>query len=334
MNAQQRTIEIAFLIPDQSWIGTVISPAEIFQGMAINDVVFQNSQYRGIETCFIRCSWNKVSGFSGLPIETVYLGDSRAQHKTFDAVIVPSVWDLSADNLTRTPQALDWLRSQHAGGAIVAGLVTGVFFLAEAGLLNEREATIHWASVNLFRQRYPRVSVSPQLQMVEADNIITTSSTPATFDVVLMLIQRFLGDRSAEFASHYFRIRDKDAPLPRFLEPSSNDTLVDAARDVMRLHYAEPLSLAGLADQLNVTPRTLTRRFVQATGLSPIQYLTRQRLNAGRRLLQSTDLQIQQIAEQCGFASSTVFCRNFKQAFKETPRECRRAIPGPTRDSR
>lgn len=139
-----------------------------------------------------------------------------------------------------------------------------------------------------------------------------------------MLIQRFMGDRAAEQASLYFRIRDQDAPLPEFLEPASKDPLVDAARDILRMNYGDAeLCLQKLARDLNVTPRTLSRRFVSATGISPIQYLIRQRLEVARKLLQSTDLQIQLIAEQAGFGSATVFCRSFRQAFSSTPKSYR-----------
>ena len=299
MPKPQRAIEIAYLIPDQFWSSTISSMVEVFHGMTLTPKLFQSSEFRGFNTTLLRCTRAKVSGFSGLRFDTEHFA-SRAGRKRFDVVIVPSVWGLSMDSLERARPALAWLG---------------------------REATIHWASANLFRQRYPGVKVSPKIQMIESDNIITTSTTPATFDALLLLIQRFLGDRSAEFASHYFTIRDKDAPLPVFLEPSCNDKLVDAARDRIRLSYAQELSLDELARQFNVTSRTLSRRFVSATGLTPMHYLSKQRLEIARRLLQSTDLQIQQVAEQAGFASATVFCRNFKQAFAQTPREYRQALP-------
>jgi transcriptional regulator GlxA family with amidase domain len=327
ISSKQRAIEIAFLVPDKSWIGTVISPAEIFHGMQLNSTLFQNSEYRGFETHFLRSTDNQVSGFSGFPITTLRFDDDLISDKVFDAIIIPSVWDLSMENLQQSKVALTWLKRQYERGAIVAGLVMGVFYLAEAGLLNGKEATIHWSSVNIFKQRYPKVTLNPKLQMIEADRLITTSSTPATFDIALMLIQRFLGDRAAEYASHYFRIRDKDAPLPSFLEPSTNDTLVDAARDMIRMNYSQELSLEYLAKQLNATPRTLSRRFVKATGIGPIQYLSKQRLNVARNLLQSTDLQVQRIAEQAGFGSATVFNRSFKKEFSQTPRGFRDSLP-------
>lgn len=321
----QRAIEIAYLIPDQFWSSTISSMVEVFHGMTLTPKLFQSSEFRGINTTLLRCTRSKVRGFSGLRFDTEHFA-SRAGCKPFDVVIVPSVWGLSMDSLERARPALAWLSEKHAQGCAVVGLVTGVWFLAEAGILDGREATIHWASANLFRQRYPEVKVSPKIQMIESDSIITTSTTPATFDALLLLIQRFLGDRSAEFASHYFTIRDKDAPLPVFLEPSCNDKLVDAARDRIRLNYAQELSLDELARQFNVTSRTLSRRFLSATGLTPIHYLSKHRLEIARRLLQSTDLQIQQVAEQAGFASATVFCRNFKQAFAQTPREYRQVL--------
>lgn len=326
MTSKQRAVEVAYLIPDQFWSSTISSTVEVFHGMTLTPKLFQSSAFRGFKVTFFRCTRAKVTGFSGLRFDTQYFASAAAKQR-FDVVIVPSVWDLSMDNLERAEPALAWLSDQYAQGCLVVGLVTGVFYLAEAGILNGREATIHWASENIFRQRYPKVKVSPKIQMVESDNIITTSTTPATFDALLLMIQRFLGDRSAEFASHYFTIRDKDAPLPAFLEPSCNDKLVDAARDKIRLNFAQTLSLADFAKHFNVTPRTLSRRFVSATGITLIHYLNKHRLNIARHLLQSTDLQIQQIAEQAGFASSTVFCRNFKQAFALTPREYRQSLP-------
>lgn len=320
----QRAVKVACLIPDQFWSSTISSMTEVFHGMELNSKLFQNSVFKGFSISYLRCTKQPVTGFSGLRFDTHYFAENDER---FDVVVLPSVWGLSMDNLERARPALQWLSEQHAQGTIVVGLVTGVFYLAEAGLLNGRETTIHWASENIFRQRYPGIRVNPKMQMIEADRIITTSTTPVTFDVTLLLIQRFLGDRSAELASHYFTIRDKDAPLPVFLEPSCNDTLVDAARDRIRLGFTEEISLEKLAKQFNVTPRTLSRRFLSATGMTPMRYLTRYRLLVARRLLQSTDLQIQRIAEQAGFASSTVFCRNFSHVYAQTPREYRKSLP-------
>ncbi len=328
MQKQQRAIEIAYLIPDQFWISTISGAVEVFHGMQLNSRVFQSSSFRGFEVTFLRCTREKVTGFSGLRFDTQYFDTQSVADKAFDVVIVPSVWELSMDSLERARPALSWLKRQYESGSVVVGLVTGVFYLAEAGILHGREATMHWASMNTFCQRYPEVKVSPKIQMVESERIITTSTTPATFDVILLLIQRFLGDRSAELASHYFTIRDKNAPLPGFLEPSCNDALVDAARDVIKMNFAQELSLEHLATQLSVTARTLSRRFVSSTGMTPIAYLNKHRLNFARQLLQSTNLQIQQIAEQSGFASSTVFSRNFKKAFAQTPGQYRASISG------
>ncbi len=324
MSSQQRALEIAYLIPDEYWSSTITGAVEIFHAMQRNVSVFQRTDFRSVEVTFLRGRRKKVRGFSGFSIETQYFQHPSVRDKFFDAVIVPSVWNLSIDNLNESHRALMWLKDQHQRGSLIVGLVTGVFYLAEAGLLHGREATIHWASVNIFRQRYPTVKLTPKSHMVEADSVITASTTPATFDVALLIIQRFMGDRTAEYVSHYFTIRGKESPLPTFLEPSTNDTLVDACRDRLRMQLGDAWTLEALAQQFNVTPRTLSRRFVQATGFSPISYLTKQRLELARNLLQSTTLQVQEIAEQSGFLSTTVFCRNFKKEFSLTPGQYRK----------
>ena len=327
MTTHYRPVRIAYLLPDQFWSSTVTSAIEVFHGMGLHSKAFSGGEFRGFDISLLRTTRKRVRGFSGFNLDTRCFADHSLVNAHFDAVIIPSIWNLSLENLQESQKALEWLRHQHSEGAIVAGLVTGVFYLAEAGLLQGRDATVHWASINIFKQRYPDIKVAPRMQMIEADRVITTSSTPATFDVALLLIQRFLGDRLAEYASNYFTIRDKDAPLPVFLEPSSQDRLVDAACDLLRMHYAAEITLTKLADQLNVSARTLSRRFVAATGMNPIQYLTKKRLNAARDLLQSTDLQIQQVAERSGFGSSTLLSRNFKKEYSQTPRDYRKSLP-------
>lgn len=318
-----RNVKIAYLIPDQYWSATVTGATEVLYGMQLNAKAFQSTAYQGFEISLLRTTRKNPTGFSGLTLPTQYFGDPAVCNERYDAIVIPSVWNLSMNNLRESHKALDWLKQQHDNGCIVAGLVTGVFYLAEAGLLDGCEATIHWASINIFKQRYPKVKVNPQAKLIQSGRVISTSTTQATFDLTLLLIQRFLGDRAAEYASHYFAIRDQSAPLPEFLEPTTHDTLVDAVRDKIRTAYTEELSLDDLANQCNVTPRTLTRRFVSATGTTPIQYLIKQRLAVARQLLQTTDLQIQQIAEQSGFQSATVFGRSFKQEFDLTPRAFR-----------
>ncbi|EAT13069.1 helix-turn-helix domain-containing protein [Bermanella marisrubri] len=323
----KRPIEIAFLIPDQFWSSTITSFAEVFHGMQLNAKLFQNNEFKGINSTFLRCTDEPVNGFSGLNVGTERFDAYPGTH--FDVIIVPSVWDLSVKKLELVHDALLWLRQQHDAGCRVIGLVTGVFFLAEAGILDGKQASVHWASKNTFKQRFPKVQISDKSDITQSGHIITTSTTPAIFDVILLIIQHFLGDRSADMASLYFTFRDRDEPVPFFIEPDTKDTVVEAAREYIRMNYTRPIKLQELAQQLNVTQRTLTRRFNAALGETPIAYLLSYRLKIAKNLLKSTDYQVQQIAEQTGHASATVFCRNFKSMFGCSPKEYRKDMNQP-----
>ncbi len=319
------TVHLAYLIPEQFWMSTVTSAAEVFHAMALQPGAYRSRGASRIEAHFLRTNPEPPHGFSGLQLETRYFDEPALRQQRFDVVMVPSVWNLSPANLERSSPALDWLRQQHAAGAVIVGLVTGAFFLAEAGLLDGCVATTHWASASHFRQRYPAVQLNEKLQITEADGIYCTSHSMATQDMAILLVQRFLGEEAAHYAATFFGLRDETRPLPEFLEPTTSDALVDAVRDRLKMNYRDSFSLRDLATQYNVSPRTLSRRFQAATGLGPMQYLLRHRLHVATRLLGSTTLAVEQVALQSGFQSATVFGRNFRREYGVSPRDYRKA---------
>jgi transcriptional regulator GlxA family with amidase domain len=247
-------------------------------------------------------------------------------------VIVPS-W---RDPQERPPEALlRALRAAHAHGARVVGLCLGAFVLAEAGLLDGRPATTHWALVPTFAQRYPQVELRPDVLYVDDGDILTSAGTAAGIDCCLHLLRR---DHGAEVAARVARrmvvAPHRQGGQAQYIEQPvvqtrADDRLSGVLQWALK-HLAQPHSLDALAERAVMSRRTFTRHFRQATGTTVGQWLQNQRLALAQRLLETSDQTIDAVAVATGFGSAVSLRQHFAAAFATSPSGYRRQFRGPT----
>ena len=247
-----------------------------------------------------------------------------------DTVIVPS-W---RDPKERPPEKLlVALRSAHERGARVIGLCLGAFVLAEAGLLDGRRATTHWAWADEFAQRFPQVELDAGALYVDEGEVLTSAGTVAGIDCCLHLVREQLG---AEIANRLARRLVVSPHRPggqaQFIEqPVAQDGGGDrlrAALDWAARRIGEPLSLEQLAARSAMSTRTFTRRFRAATGTTFKQWLIDQRLTRARRLLETTDLTVERVASDAGFGNALSMRLHFASHVGTSPVAYRRSFRG------
>lgn len=247
-----------------------------------------------------------------------------------DIVIVPS-W---RDPAEAPPVALlDALRAAHARGAHLIGLCLGAYVLAAAGLLDGRAATTHWAWADDFARRFPRVRLDPKVLYVDDATLTTSAGTAAGIDCCLHVLRQLCG---AEAANHVARrlvvpphrqgsqAQFIEEPLPRH---AHGDRLAELL-DWLRGNLAAQHSLDALAARVAMSRRTFTRRFHRLTGATVGAWLLGERIAFARRLLETTDLSIDRIAEACGFNTGATLRQQFAQALKTSPSTYRREFRG------
>ena len=192
-------------------------------------------------------------------------------------------------------------------GVRVMSTCTGAFVLAAAGLLDGRRATTHWAHADNFRRLFPRVDLDPDVLFVDGGQILTSAGVGAGVDLCLQVVRDDHGSEIANLAARrcvvppwrsggqsQFIVR----PVPDVVEASTA-----AARAWALEHLDEPLDLRALAAKAQMSVRTFTRRFREETGLSPRKWITQQRVERARHLLETTDLVIDQVARHSGFGT-------------------------------
>ena len=245
---------------------------------------------------------------------------------------LPTVFVFGGNHPTQhlSKQLLNWLRRLARHGAVLGGIDTGTFALAEAGLLDGHEVTMHWESMATFHERYPQIKISEQLFEMDQDRI-TCAGGHATLDLILRLIAKDHGRALAQvvanaFVAHRPRIESEPQRLsPPLMSGDPNSPFSIVLRD-MEENIQTPLSAEILAKRAGVSVRALSRLIHDRLGESPMNYYRKIRLQAARNALFYSDVAIQEIAATCGFASPEVFSRTFKEYFGISPRDFRQRV--------
>ncbi|GAB3982082.1 helix-turn-helix domain-containing protein [Actinoallomurus acanthiterrae] len=253
---------------------------------------------------------------------------------TADTIVIAGVHGGTAleEGVLESPVA-DALARRRPGTRVMS-ICTGAFVLAAAGLLNDRPATTHWLHVERFRALYPTVRLDPGVLFVDDGDVLTSAGVGAGVDLCLHVIRRDHGSAVANRAARRSvmppwreggQSQFIERPLP---EPTGSSTAETRAWALERLH--EPLDLARLSRRAGMSVRTFTRRFRAETGLSPAQWLVRQRIEEARRLLETTDLPIDQVAARAGLGTAVSLRQHLHAAVGVSPATYRRTFGAST----
>ncbi|MFJ7195496.1 MULTISPECIES: GlxA family transcriptional regulator [unclassified Streptomyces] len=246
-----------------------------------------------------------------------------------DLIVVPGL----DDYLTPAPApVLEALRRAHARATPIASLCGGAFTLAQAGLLDGRQAVTHWNLTDLLSTRHPKVKVTQDALFLHDDNIWTSAGTAAGIDLCLHLVRTTHGaEAAATIARSMVTAPFRTGTQAQFIEhptPRADrdaDTLA-AVRAHALAHLAEPHTVAGLAAHAGMSPRSFARHFQATTGTTPLRWLITQRIAAAQKLLERTDLPLPEVARRTGFGSEVTMRQHFATHLSTSPRDYRLAF--------
>ncbi|WUT36219.1 helix-turn-helix domain-containing protein [Streptomyces sp. NBC_00690] len=248
-----------------------------------------------------------------------------------DTVIVPASYGppgLFEEG--RLPDDLAALFARIRPGARIASICTGSFFLAAAGLLDGRPATTHWAWTERFKRLFPAVSVDADVLYVDDGDILTSAGVAAGIDLCIHLVRR---DHGAAVANDTARKSvvppHRDGGQAQYIlrpVPEAESASTAAAREWALRHLGDSLQLRDLAECESMSVRSFTRRFRAEMGVSPGQWLTQQRVERARQLLEATDRSIDLVAQECGFGTAQSLRQHFQGALGVAPTVYRRTF--------
>ncbi|MER5185282.1 helix-turn-helix domain-containing protein [Streptomyces sp. NPDC002896] len=211
--------------------------------------------------------------------------------------------------------------------ARIVSICTAAFVLAAAGLLDDRRATTHWQVADLFRRRYPHVDLDPDVLFVHDGRILTSAGAASGVDVCLHIVRTDHGSELANAVARRCVVPPfRDGGQAQYIEqpvPESGAASTAATRSWALEHLDEPVTLAELAGHARMSLRTFARRFNDEVGMSPGRWLIQQRVARARHLLESSDLSVDQIAGQVGFATGASLRQHLHAAIGVSPQTYR-----------
>lgn len=259
--------------------------------------------------------------------------------KTPDVIIVPSVvvgesgWEVG-----RYAELVQWLRVAHDDGALLCSACSGVFLLAETGLLDGQAVTLHWMYSTEFARVFPNLILHPDKALVvsgERQQFVSSGASTSWHDLVLYLIARTVGRTVAQAIANVFALqwhRDGLGPYIVFNgRIDHEDSAIAEAQKWLNSNYASADPIVEAIGRSGLAERTFMRRFREATKHTPLAYVQLLRVEDAKRRLERTDMSIETIAWQVGYEDAAFFRRLFKRVTAVTPGHYRRrfGIPPP-----
>ena len=319
-------LDVTVVLLEGGYASTAIGPIEVFHSAG---VLWETLHGKAPEPRFRV----RVVSLDGGPVSTlcnVSLTPTGSiddvEHA--DIIIVPASGLEVCERIARDTPLADWLRRWHARGACIAGICTGVAFLAEAGLLEGRQATTHWAKANELGCRYPKVRWQPDHFVTEDSRVFCSGGVYASIDLSLYLVEKFCGHEVALQCAKSLlvsmpRSRQSGYAMLPLSRPHA-DARIRQAEEYLQQNFASAVSIEALATRVAMSPRNFIRRFKAATGRLPGAYLQALRIGAAKELFEQGFTSVQEVALKTGYENVAFFRSLFKRHTGMTPAEYRR----------
>ena len=270
-----------------------------------------------------------LMGVSGIPVP---VAEGVADIAHTDIVIVPSiVLGPAGWKRGRYPEIVEWARAMHDRGALLCSACSGIFLLAETGLFDQRDVTVHYDYAAHLQAAYADVRIHPERALMvtgDRDELITSGASTTWHDLVLYLTGRFAGASVAQEAARMFALQwhqDGLAPYMVFEGRSGHgDAVVADAQDWLRTHFSVPTPVEQMVVRSGLAERTFKRRFTDATGVSPLAYVQRIRIEEAKRRLERSEESVEAIGWHVGYEDPAFFRRLFKRVTGLTPASYRK----------
>lgn len=333
--ANSRPIRIAILAFPDVTASTTYGMFDLFMGVG-RDWGFLVDGENGpslIQPALVTARSGTINAANGIELRGLMSADAFAEP---DVICVPDVAIPPGQQLGgRFDPELDYLRKAYARGAIIATACSGALMLAESGLLNGWQATTHWGYCDYLRAQYPDIEIHPQRALVasgEGQRLVMAGGGTSWLDLALVLIARLC---SVEEAMRVARVNLIDwhsvgqqpfANLARARQAA--DAVIADCQVWIAEHYQLPAPVALMAQRSQLPERSFKRRFQQATGMSPLEYVHTLRLEEAKQMLECNDLQIEAIANEVGYEDAGFFSRLFRRQVGLTPAAYRKRFGG------
>jgi len=254
-----------------------------------------------------------------------------------DILIVPSVYFGPEGWQTgRYPKVIEWMGKMHDAGATLCSACQGLFLLAETGRFDGHDSTVHYNAAEIFAATYPAIPIHPQRPLMISgarEELLSSGASVALHDLALHLVARYAGSAAAQDVARAFALQwhhEGFSPYVVFSGKSNHgDAEIASAQKWLSQHFSVANPVEQIVKRSKLAERTFKRRFVDATGLAPIAYVQRLRMEDAKERLERSDLPVDEISWRVGYEDPAFFRRLFKRTTGLAPAAYRKRFQIP-----
>ena len=262
----------------------------------------------------------------GVGFFSVHPADIREIEKT-DLVIIPSVSYDYHEVIKDNEELIDWIREQYKNGAEIASICTGAFLLAATGLLDGKTCSTHWNAAADFRKLFPNITLQTDKLIAVEPGIYTNGGAYSFLNLVLFLVEKYFDRQTAIMCSKVFQIdMDRTSQSPFFIfqaQKNHGDKLIGEAQSFIEENLKDKISFEELSSKLAISRRNFDRRFIKATGNTPVEYLQRAKVEVAKRTLEKGRRSVFEVMHEVGYSDDKAFREVFKKITGLSPLEYR-----------
>ncbi len=319
---------LTILVPDgQNNLSSIVGSYKIFT--RANEYWKKSDGYRtGRKELFkieLAGVSKKVEFFEGLFTVKPHTNIS-AITKT-NLIIIPSLNHNYQKALKGNKLLIDWIEKQYKQGAEIASICTGAFMLASTGLLDGKSCSTHWAAADNFRSMFPKVNLQTDKLITDENGIYTNGGAYSFLNLVIYLVEKYYDRQTAIFCSKVFQIemdRNSQSAFTIFTgQKLHGDEMVKKAQAYIESKLHEKISVEHLSSRFFVGRRNFDRRFIKATGNTPVEYAQRVKIESAKKTLETSRKTINEVMYEVGYSDVKAFREVFRKITGMSPLEYR-----------
>lgn len=242
-----------------------------------------------------------------------------------DLIIIPSLNHNFIAAIKTNGAIINWIRSQYNKGAEIASICTGAFLLASSGLLNGRTCSTHWSAQDYLKKMFPEIDVKMDRLITDEDGIYTNGGAYSFLNLVIYLVEKFYDRETAVYCSKVFQVEmDRQSQLSFTIfkgQKQHSDDVVKKAQEYIERHPGEKISIETLSSKLSMNRRNFDRRFIKATGDTPLEYAQKVRIESAKRSFETSEKTVNEVMYDVGYSDAKAFREVFRKITGFSPLE-------------
>ena len=238
-------------------------------------------------------------------------------------IIIPSLNHNYEKAVKANKLLIDWVEQQYKNGAEIASICTGAFILASAGLLDGKTCSTHWAAANTFRSMFPKVHLQADQLITDENGIYTNGGAYSFLNLVIYLIEKYFDRQTAIYCSKIFQIemdRNSQSAFSIFTgQKSHGDIIIQQAQAYIESRLDEKISVEDLSSRFAVGRRNFDRRFIKATGNTPLEYSQRVKIESAKKAFETSRKTVNEVMYEVGYSDIKAFREVFRKITGMSP---------------